>query len=67
MSMKSKFAVIATLATIIAAPANAAQVTRHTPRAASTGIYVPSPYNPSQGRDWQREGRLPLDGPHTSQ
>ncbi len=67
MSMKSKFAVIATLATIIAAPANAAQVTRHTPRAPSTGIYVPSPYNPWQGRDWQLDGRLPLAGPYWAQ
>jgi hypothetical protein len=71
MSTKSRIACIAALATIIAAPAQAAPV-KHTQRPVLSGADT-VPFNfgrttgPTSGHDWQLDGRLPVPEPYWNQ
>ena len=61
MFTKRQVALIAALATVIAAPAYAAHPAKQTPRVTSAS--AATPITAAQAHDWQLDGRLPLPGP----
>jgi hypothetical protein len=68
MSKKSIIATVAAFATIVEAPAYAAQQSYRMPHPAISGASA-SPYIPEypHGNDWQLQGRLPLVGAYSAQ